>query len=81
MQGATHLTVVSLGSDVYLTVLPVPGMSVRYHTNGNCVLGLRTVFDVYNIPPGAVKWKWGEDELPIADEYTYLGVELSLIHI
>ena len=24
-----------------------------------------------------VKWKWGEDELTIADQYTYLGVGIS----
>ena len=23
------------------------------------------------------KWNWGEDELPIVDQYTYLGVEIS----
>ena len=23
------------------------------------------------------KWKWGEDELPIVDQYTYLCVEIS----
>ena len=23
------------------------------------------------------KWKWGEEELPIVDRYTYLGVEIS----
>ena len=22
-------------------------------------------------------WKWGEDDLPIVDRYTYLGVEIS----
>ena len=22
-------------------------------------------------------WKWGEDKLPIVDQYTYLGVEIS----
>ena len=27
--------------------------------------------------PATFKWKWGEDELPIADQYTYLGVEIS----
>ena len=27
--------------------------------------------------PVTFKWKWGEDELPIADQYTYLGVEIS----
>ena len=26
--------------------------------------------------PVTFKWKWGEDELPIADQYTYLGVEI-----
>ena len=23
------------------------------------------------------KWKWGEDDLPIVDQYTYLGVDIS----
>ena len=23
------------------------------------------------------KWKWGEDDLTIVDQYTYLGVEIS----
>ena len=23
------------------------------------------------------KWRWGEDELPIADQYTYFSVEIS----
>lgn len=27
--------------------------------------------------PVTFKWKWGEDELPIVDQYTYLGVEIS----
>ena len=27
--------------------------------------------------PVNFKWKWGEDELPVADQYTYLGVEIS----
>ena len=27
--------------------------------------------------PVTCKWKWGEDELPIVDQYTYLGVEIS----
>ena len=27
--------------------------------------------------PVNFKWKWGEDELPIVDQYTYLGVEIS----
>ena len=25
------------------------------------------------------KWKWGGDELPIVDQYTYLGVEVSKV--
>ena len=29
------------------------------------------------VNPVTVKWKWGEDELPITDQYTYLGVEIS----
>ena len=29
------------------------------------------------VKPAALKWKWGEDELRIADQYTYLGVEVS----
>ena len=27
--------------------------------------------------PVTFKWKWGPDELPIVDQYTYLGVEIS----
>ena len=27
--------------------------------------------------PVEFKWKWGEEELPIVDQYTYLGVEIS----
>ena len=29
------------------------------------------------VDPVTFKWNWGEDELPIADRYTYLGVEIS----
>ena len=27
--------------------------------------------------PVEFKWKWGEEELPVVDKYTYLGVEIS----
>ena len=27
--------------------------------------------------PVEFKWKWGEEELPMVDHYTYLGVEIS----
>ena len=29
------------------------------------------------VNPVNIKWKWGEDKLPIVDQYTYLGVEIS----
>ena len=29
-----------------------------------------------NKNPVEFKWKWGEEELPIVDQYTYLGVEI-----
>ena len=29
------------------------------------------------VSPATFEWKWGEDELPIVDQYTYLGVEIS----
>ena len=29
------------------------------------------------VSPVIFKCKWGEDELPIADRYTYLGVDIS----
>ena len=29
------------------------------------------------VNPVTFKWKWGTDEVPIADQYTYLGVEIS----
>ena len=27
--------------------------------------------------PVTFKWEWGDDELPIADQYAYLGVDSS----
>ena len=30
------------------------------------------------VNPVNLWWKWGEDELPIVDQYTYLGVEISI---
>ena len=38
------------------------------------------VVQKYNKDKGnavSFKWKWGEDELPIAVQYTYHGVEIS----
>ena len=29
-----------------------------------------------NKNPVEFKWKWGEEELPIVDQYTYLGLEI-----
>ena len=29
------------------------------------------------VDPENFKWKWGEDEVPIVDQYTHLGVEIS----
>ena len=29
------------------------------------------------VNPVTFKWKWGEDELPSADQYPYLGVKVS----
>ena len=29
------------------------------------------------VDPIKFSWKWGEDELPIVDQYTYLGVDIS----
>ena len=29
------------------------------------------------VNPVNFKWTWGEDELPIVDQYTNLGVEIS----
>ena len=29
------------------------------------------------VKPINFSWKWGEDENPIVDQYTYLGVEMS----
>ena len=30
-----------------------------------------------DVNPVNFKWKWGEDEFPIVDQYTYLGLEIS----
>ena len=35
------------------------------------------VAEISEVNPVTFKWKWGEDELPIADQYTYLGVKIS----
>ena len=29
------------------------------------------------VNPVNFKWNWGQDELPIVDQYAYLGVEIS----
>ena len=29
-----------------------------------------------NKNPVEFKWKWGEEEFPIVDQYTYFGVEI-----
>ena len=29
------------------------------------------------VNPVNFKWMWGEDDLPVVDQYTYLGVEMS----
>ena len=34
-------------------------------------------YNEHKVNPVTFKWKWGDDELPIADRYTYLGVEIS----
>ena len=31
------------------------------------------------VNPVNFKWKWGEDELPIVDQYAYLGVDISKV--
>ena len=35
------------------------------------------VSNEYNVNSVNFKWKWGEDELPIVDQYTFLGVKIS----
>ena len=35
------------------------------------------VYSKHEANPVNLKWKWGEDELPIVGQYTYLGVEIS----
>ena len=35
------------------------------------------VCDEDKVNPINFNWKWGEDKLPIVDQYTYLGVEIS----
>ena len=31
------------------------------------------------VNPVNFKWKWGEDELPIVDQYTHLSVDISQV--
>ena len=39
-----------------------------------CAVG---VCNEHKVNPVNFKWKWGEDELPIVDQYMYLGVDIS----
>ena len=34
------------------------------------------VCNEYNKNPVEFKWKWGDEEFPIVDQYTYLGVDI-----
>ena len=46
---------------------------VTWHVNKCAVV----VCNEYMVNPVYFSWKQGEDELPIADQYTYLGVDIS----
>ena len=37
----------------------------------------RVVGTEHKVNSANFSWKWGEDELPIVDQYTVLGVEIS----
>ena len=42
-----------------------------------CAVVVVAVCNEDKVNPVTFKWKWGEDELPIADRHRYLGVEIS----
>ena len=40
-----------------------------------CAVVAVVVYNEDKVNPANFKRKWGEDELPIVDQYTYLGVD------
>ena len=42
-----------------------------------CAVVAVVVCNEDKVNPVTLKWNWGEEDLPIADQYTYLGVEMS----
>ena len=46
----------------------------------NCaVVVVVVVCNEDRVNPVNFKWKWGEDELPIIDQYTHLSVDISQV--
>ena len=71
-------TVLHLEKDAWSTVKLIMQATNEYappHANAN--KGAVVVCNEYMVNPVNFSWKWGEDELPMVDQYTYLGVDMS----
>ena len=57
------------------------GKAVEYTRNWRVTANVKkcavVVCNEDKVNPVTFKWQWGEHELPIADQCTYLGVEIS----
>ena len=51
--------------------------TIKWRLIANVKICAVVVCNEDKVNPITFNWKWGEDELPIADQYTYLGVEIS----
>ena len=49
----------------------------KWRVTANVKKCVAVVCNEDKVNPVTFQWKWGEDELPITDQYTYLGVEIS----
>ena len=49
----------------------------KWRVTANVKMCAVVVCNEDKVDPVNVKWKWGEDDLPIVDQYTYLGVNIS----
>ena len=54
-----------------------PECTRKWRVTANVIKCPEVVCNEDKVNPVNFKWKWREDDLPIVDQYTYLGVEVS----